>query len=131
AAIKHTTTISTVDVMIVMTSHEDSTTDLIATATPTLTTTTLAVVAPIDASHHHRSLSIPKNRGYRAEVLKSADAQAVAKVSEVGAQALLEVSKVVDMIAQEVVDEQATVNGDITAGDDNAAAPLDAVDPKQ
>ncbi|CAK4510719.1 unnamed protein product, partial [Aphanomyces euteiches] len=66
-----------------------------------------------------------------AEVLKSADAQAVAKVSEVGAQALLEVSKVVDMIAQEVVDEQATVNGDITAGDDNAAAPLDAVDPKQ
>ncbi|CAK4694556.1 unnamed protein product, partial [Aphanomyces euteiches] len=67
----------------------------------------------------------------QAEVLKSADAQAVAKVSEVGAQALLEVSKVVDVIAQEVVDEQATVNGDITAGDDNAAAPLDAVDPKQ
>ncbi|CAK4985835.1 unnamed protein product [Aphanomyces euteiches] len=87
-------------------------------------------VPPSPVSIDSKRPRLPRNT-HPAEVLKSADAQAVAKVSVVGAQALLEVSKVVDMIAQEVVDEQATVNGDITAGDDNAAAPLDAVDPKQ
>ncbi|CAK4297427.1 unnamed protein product [Aphanomyces euteiches] len=63
--IKHMKTVSTVDLMTAMTSHEGATTDLITTTAATLTTRTMAVVAAVEAAAVAGSQSRQNDRGRR------------------------------------------------------------------
>ncbi|KAG9402673.1 hypothetical protein AC1031_007282 [Aphanomyces cochlioides] len=111
--------------------------EAVAVAEPIETLEPIDAQAPLEvqeATGAQEPLEVPENDVAQAqfEALEAADAQATAEVPEVGAQAPLKVPEVVDVNAQEVADEQATANVDITAGDDDhAAAPLDAAGPTQ
>ncbi|KAG9397797.1 hypothetical protein AC1031_016561 [Aphanomyces cochlioides] len=111
--------------------------EAVAVAEPIETLEPVDAQAPLEvqeATGAQEPLDVPETdvTHTQFEALETADAQATAEVPEVGAQAPLEVPEVVDVNAQEVADEQATANVDITAGDDDhASAPLDAAGPTQ